>query len=196
MLRPMSLRRLPLAASAEPPAATPPAQLVQGLVAGAALVVGDSGDGDGSLRWAGRLQQALTRLMVRAEVVLVGVEPTNAALRPWFVPQTPLHGLEPAQLDGSVDVRAWLSAQAPRSDAPVGAGEDGSVPEPSLLLLAGPWAPLAFRGRLNVLIGADRPVLRWPDALRAQRGRFDLELSGDGLAVVNALAHALHESWR
>jgi hypothetical protein len=60
-------------------------------------------------------------------------------------------------------------------------------------LLAGP-AALAFSVPLVIMVGADVPLLRWPHALRAQRERISLALSGDGLAVAKALGRLLATS--
>ncbi len=60
-------------------------------------------------------------------------------------------------------------------------------------LLTGP-AALAFAVPLVVMVGADAPILRWPDALREQRERISLALSGDGLAVAKALGRLLPAS--
>lgn len=57
-------------------------------------------------------------------------------------------------------------------------------------LLTGP-AALAFAAPLVIMVGADVPILRWPDALRERRERLSLALSGDGLAVAKALGSLL-----
>ena len=168
MLGAMSQRRLPLiqaeAASLEPPA------LVMQTLAGQVLVVGDTGDGLAALRWAAQLTRQLLDLGRTPAVGLVGAEAAHT--RALFAP-----GLALQEVPGAVLLGA----------APLAL----DLPDSQLLVLAGPWALLAFRGRLNVLVSADAPVLRWSEALRALRGTFDLELAGDGLSITSALATSM-----
>lgn len=60
-------------------------------------------------------------------------------------------------------------------------------------LLVGPGA-LAFAVPLVIMVGADTPILRWPEALRERRGRISLALGGDGVAVAKALGRLLATS--
>lgn len=170
MLGAMSQRRLPLI-QPEATSLEPPAVVMQSLP-GRVLVVGDTGDGLAALRWAAKLSGHLVGLGRAPAVGLVGAEAREARVRDLFVPPLALQEVPGGVLLGA----APLALDLPASE---------------LLVLVGPWALLAFRGRLNVLVGADTPVLRWPEALRALRGTFDLELSGDGLSITQALASSM-----
>jgi hypothetical protein len=174
MLRGMSQHRLPLLRSAPAPIAADLAGTDPHFCPGA-VVVGDSGAGEIALRWAARLETELARRDRPACLVLVGGAQVGEGVRGQF---SALATLEPALLRADADPAALR----------------GALPTPpagGLLLLAGPLALVRFRGRLNVLIGADEPLLRWPPPLRALRGRFELELSGDGFTLAPALADAL-----
>jgi hypothetical protein len=168
MLGAMSQRRLPLI-QPEPASLETPAFVMQHLP-GQVLVVGDAGDGLAALRWAAQLTGHLRDLGRMPALGLVGAE--AAQVRTLFPPQLALQEVPGVVLLGAAPLALDL-------------------PDSQLLVLAGPWALLAFRGRLNVLVSADTPVLRWPEALRALRGTFDLELAGDGLSMTSALASSM-----
>jgi hypothetical protein len=151
------------------------------------IVVGDTGTGEAALGWAGRLESELARRDQPVQVFLVGIAQVGEALRGLFSAQAQLVALAPALLAGAADpelLRALVAASAP----------SGSATRAPLRLLAGPWALALFRGQLNVVVGADTPLLRWPPALRGLRGRFELELSGDGASLVPALADLLRDT--
>lgn len=118
---------------------------------------------------------------------------------------------EVAQRGGTLGVALVTFAEAPELSPAVKAAFDAGqllcalsaqAPDEALRaalspartwLLTGP-AALAFAAPLVIMVGAEVPILRWPDALRERRERISLALSGDGLAVAKALGRLLPTS--
>jgi hypothetical protein len=168
----MSRQRLPVYRS---PAPAPEAYAgAPRVIAGRAIVVADPQDGALSLAFAARLSGELARLGRRLLLAVASFEAPFS--------------LSPAQRALFPDGQSIAAFSLAESDAAIAErlehGPDGPF------LLVGP-ATLAFESALSILLAADVPVLRWPDALREARPRFDLLLSGDGLSVVAALARGL-----
>jgi hypothetical protein len=170
----MSPTRLPVYRPAPPGAYIYP-EPPRALPVAAIALLDASADGGPSLAFAACLSRELARCGRSAGVATVSFDPA-AQLEP---------GLRAAFPCGQS--LCALPAQAPDS-----ALADQLAAE-RLWILLGPGA-LAFAASLVIMVGADVPVLRWPDALRERRKRISLALGGDGLAVAHALAGLLGES--
>lgn len=181
----MSQRRLPLIRSEQvtPEGGGPRLDGLSGVLParvalqGRVIVVGDALDGDAALGYAARLSTLFSERAAAPAVLLPGVEAVGQRLRALFPPGAALEPIGRATLIEGTWPETLLRPAA-------------------LTIVAGPLALVACRGRLNVLLCADTPVLRWPEALRALRGSFDLELAGDGAFTAVALADALIARWR
>lgn len=136
------------------------------------LGVTDTGDGAASLAWAAHLYEALGRL---------GQAPRIGAVVP--EPSATLAATLGAALGGATP-QLWSSPLTRLPEELMTAGGP-------LWLLVGEAALRQLRPRLCVLLCAARPEARWPPQLAALRASFDLELAGDGVFVVRALAARL-----
>jgi hypothetical protein len=141
---------------------------------GRAIAVLDPGDGSQSLVFAARMSRELKELGVSVPVAFPSFE---GAAR------------SPASQSAQFAEGQPLYAFSVHESAPAIA-ERLALPPQGLWLLVG-QAALAFAPSLTILVGADLPVLRWPDPLREARARLSVMLSGDGLPVAVALARAL-----
>lgn len=171
----MSGRRLPLH-SPSGPALQPDlvAAAATLRVAGRSLAVADTERGSLAAAFAARLANRLHAEDVQVRVLLTSFD---------------------ALIDLPASQRAAFHPDVPQHNMALGAGaglpDDLPGADPTFWLLVGQPALLRFDGTISVLLGAGVPVLRWPDALRAVRGRCTLELAGDGLAQAAPLADAL-----
>jgi hypothetical protein len=141
---------------------------------GRALAVLDPSDGVPSLAFAACLSHELRRLGRAVPVALASLQDVPA-----------VHPSQRAQF-GEQQALYAFSVQA----------SEQAIAEQLALASDGLWVvvgqpALAFAPALAILVGADVPVLRWPDPLREARERISLALSGDGLAVAVAIARAL-----
>lgn len=183
----MSGRRLPLhsrpateAASGSPLLAA----LVDGTrtpvaLPGRVIGVADTGTCELAMRWAARLAEALAERSLGAHVLLTSFDAellVDSAARRLF--------------SAARSVQSLALGAAHVAGAPAGMSVSGRDP----WLVVGQPALLAYRARLSVLLNAGQPVLRWPDGMRALRGRTDLEVSGDGFALCGPLADCLAKS--
>jgi hypothetical protein len=141
---------------------------------GRAIAVLDPGDGRLSLAFAACMVRELAQRGLSVPVALASFEGAPRV---------------PASQTAQFAEGQALYALSVQENAPAIA-ERLVLPPQGLWLLVG-QAALAFAPALTILVGADLPVLRWPDALRAARERISLTLSGDGLTVAVALARAL-----
>lgn len=137
------------------------------------VAVLDPGEGGLSLAFAARFGSELVQRGRLVRVALASFE-REPALEAWQ--RAALRQLEPLQV---------CSTQA--SDAELGQlfGR-----EPHALWVVVGQAALGFTHELTILLGAELPLLRWPDPLREARERISLAISGAGLAVASALAEA------
>jgi hypothetical protein len=138
----------------------------------AIAVLDPSADGAASVAFAACLCRELTQRGGAAGVALASFQlsaPLEPALRAAFAPDQTVRTLPVQASEG--ELAALLAGHR-------------------LWLLIGPGS-LAFAAPLLVMVGAEAPVLRWPDVLRERRERISLALSGDGLSVAKALAPLL-----
>lgn len=177
MLRAMSLRRLPLFRPAEPSSSSE-VQVEPSVLSGRVIVVADTGTGELSLHWAACLAATLGQLGRAAKIGVVGFEPGLLAVGSVQGLFEPTCALYEVPLSGLREAEIQLRRQAAE-----------------LWIFAGPATLSAFEGGLSVLLGADAPILRWPESARRARGRISLELAGDGLSVARALGQRLGDGW-
>jgi hypothetical protein len=141
---------------------------------GRALAVLDPGDGGAALAFAARFSRELRQLGMALPVAIASFE--NA-------PQ-----LSPPLRARFADGQALYALSVQASELAI--AEQLSLSRAALWVVVG-QAALAWAPALAILVCADMPVLRWPDALREARDRISLALSGDGLSVAGALARCL-----
>jgi hypothetical protein len=176
-------RRLPLlrplasvGASSERPASSGDAARMS--LGRGSIGLADTESGLAAAALAVELSLALTALGAQVGLVLLGFEGVPA------LPRSLSAQLGPAHIESVAFV---VDAAAPRLPA-LPAGHQAR-----LWLWLGLPALSSFVPTLAILLAADRPLTSWPAPLRARRGSFQLELSGNRPGLAPALAGSLND---
>jgi hypothetical protein len=138
--------------------------------------IADTSSGEAAARFALALAVALRELGAPAEIALVafGQPPSPDGS---LAHACAAAGLSPSLVAIDATAPAWCASSA----------------VPALWVLAGLPALIAFAPSLAIVLGAERPIARWPRPLLTLRGTFHLALCAPLPGLPGALASALWE---